>query len=232
MTNHSLSAWLLHKQPLGDTSLKTTFYSREQGIISCIYKGGRLPNKQTLLQPFIPLWLSVNQQPRSQWRYIQQLENTSSPLILKGIALFAGLYINELIYYLLDNTESQPAFYDNYEYTLQALANVHERLEIEAILRRFEYRLLEICGYAFSYEHEAYSFELIDVKKRYTFVAGHGFIPAKEGLLGSDIIALGSGQLNSAHYLKVAKYIMRHAINHALDGRKLISRSLFKVGAK
>ncbi|STX51870.1 DNA repair protein RecO [Legionella busanensis] len=232
MTNIPLYAWLLHKQPLGDTSLKATFYSCEQGIISCVYKGGRLPNKQTLLQPFIPLWLSVTQQPRSRWNYINQLENTAAPLILKGSALFAGLYINELIFYLLNNAESQPTFYENYEYTLQILATRHERLEIEATLRRFEYRLLEVCGYAFSYEHEAYSFELIDVKKQYTFVAGQGFVLAKEGLLGKDIIALGNGQLNDPHQLKMAKYIMRQAINHALDGRRLISRSLFKVGAK
>ncbi|WP_419418839.1 DNA repair protein RecO [Legionella sp. D16C41] len=232
MTINSLNAWLLHKQPLGDTSLKVIFYSYEQGIITCVYKGGRLPVKQILLQPFTPLWVSFNQKANSQWRYIRQLENTALPLLLKGIALFAGLYVNELIYYLLDNAESQPTFYAVYEYTLQALAKSTERVEIEAILRHFEYRLLEICGYAFSYTHEAYSYELINLQKHYIFIAGQGFAPAKEGLLGSDIVAIGRGELNNKERLKIAKYIMRQAINHALEGRKLISRSLFKVDIK
>ncbi|STX29337.1 DNA repair protein RecO [Legionella beliardensis] len=229
MTDNSLNAWLLHKQPLGDTSLKAIFYTREQGIIPCVYKGGRLPKKQTLLQPFIPLWLSVRHQKNSQWCYVSQIENTGPSLILNGDSLFAGLYINELIYYLLADSEPSTLFYDSYELTLKALAQTQARLELEAILRYFEYRLLQLCGYAFSYTHEAYSYQLIDLKKHYTFIAGHGFVPAHQGLLGSDILALGQGQLNTPHLLKLAKHIMRQAINHALDGRALISRNLFKM---
>jgi DNA repair protein RecO (recombination protein O) len=226
---NSLHAWLLHKQPRGDTSLKAIFYSREQGIISSMYKGGQSLKKQALLQPFIPLWLSVKQQVNSEWYFVRHVENLEAPVILKGNSLFAGLYINELVYYLLGDSEPQATFYDHYECTLNALAKINERLALEVLLRCFEYQLLQQCGYAFSYTHEAYSYQLIDLQKHYTFLAGQGFVNAKEGLLGSDIVALGKGQLDNIRLLKLAKYIMRQAINHALEGRKLVSRTLFKA---
>lgn len=231
MINDSIEAWLLHKQPLGDTSIKLIMYSKEQGIIPCIYKGGRLPTKQTLLQPFIPLWLSVSQKKNSQWYYIRKIEHSASPLDLKGMTLFAGLYINELIYYLLSNTDLEPQFYTSYEKTLTSLAQSSERITLEVILRYFEYELLQVSGYAFSFTDEAYSHQTIQAERTYHFIAGQGFIASKVGFLGQDILAIGQGRLTEPHQLKLAKYIMRQAINHALDGRQLFSRHLFRANS-
>lgn len=224
MTIETLQAWLLHKTPVGNTSLKMTFYSREQGVITCIYKGGRLPSKQNSLEPFIPFWLSVNQSPR--WHYIRHIEMNGAPLVLKGMVLFSGLYINELMVYLFKKSEASTAFFELYEKTLRALANADTNIHIETLLRRFEMQLLQYCGFGFSFQHEVDLIKPIEDHKQYRFIPAQGFIEAQEGLLGRDILAMGEARFDESGVLKIAKYVMRQAINEALGGRVLMSRRL------
>lgn len=220
MTTDMNQAWVLHKIWTGETSARVTFLTAEQGLVTGLYKGGRKPEKQALLQPFIPLWLVL----KNTW--VQNLESAASGIPLEGAALFSGLYINELLYRLL-KTDAQPQLFDAYLATLRGLAITQTREEIEVLLRRFEWTLLKITGYAFSLTEEAQTGTPIFPDKHYIFRPGSGFYPISQGLSGAHILAISQDRLENHETLRIAKYIMRQAIDHLLGGVAIHTRKLY-----
>ncbi|KTD68800.1 DNA repair protein RecO [Legionella steelei] len=225
MTTKTIEAWVLHKKWSGDTSAHVSFFTRESGLIQCLCKGGRTPKKQALLQPFTPLWLSLAE--RHERYYAQTVESISPTLHLTGSSLFAGLYINEILYHALSPNYSDSTLFDAYLFTLNGLTFAKERFVIEALLRRFEWTLLHACGYSFSLTQEARTAHVIVDDLCYQFVAGEGFVVNSRGIPGTHILALAQDNLNEAPYLKSAKIIMRQAIDHLLGGREIKTRALY-----
>ncbi|KTD72923.1 DNA repair protein RecO [Legionella tucsonensis] len=225
MTIRTVEAWVLHKKWSGDTSARVSFFTRELGVIQCLSKGGRTPKKQALLQPFTPLWVNLTE--RHERYYAQSMESIVPTLQLTGASLFAGLYINEILYYALSPNYPDAILFDAYLFTLNNLTSAKKRLVIEASLRRFEWTLLHACGYSFSLTHEARTANLIVADSCYQFVAGEGFILNSRGIPGAHILALAQDNLNEAPYLKSAKIIMRQAVDHLLGGREIKTRTLY-----
>jgi len=225
MITEGLNAWVLHVRKSGETSAEITFFTREKGVVRARYKGGCTPKKQALLQVFTPLWLTLD--IRHDWHYVRQLEAVSASISLKDDALFAGLYVNELIYQGLSPLEPSPDFYDAYVHTLQALTLANDRTTIAIFLRRLEWRWLTLCGYQMSLTHDAESKLPIDAGKVYAFIAGDGFVLSNQGFQGAHIIAWANDLLEDTGVLKAVKSIMRRAIDHALDGKPLQTRKLY-----
>lgn len=232
MTTETVEAWVLHKRPSGDTSAQVTFFTREKGLLKCLAKGGRTPKRQALLQAFQPLWLAFD--VRKDWYYSRHIEATATTTIpLVGHALFAGLYVNELLYYALNPLDPYPELYDAYLETLTGLTVSKERLEIEVLLRRFEWELLLSCGYSMSFTEAANGEGAIQGHYSYRFVATEGFVLSEKGQLsGRDLLLLAESKLDTPSLLKTAKFIMRQAIDHLLGGRLLKSRALYPIKQK
>lgn len=214
-------AWVLHKIPSGDTSLRLSLFSREMGVLSCLYKGGRTPKKQALIQAFIPLWVSLAKTGNSY--FVRHLEIHAPALELKNTALYAALYLNELLYYLIKPLDPHPELYDHYKYTLHGLTMASERLTIESLLRKFEWVLLAECGYSLAFTEQAAQAEY------YRFWPNKGFVPALDGFPRAEILTIIEGQFHDINLLKSAKIIMRQAIDFLLEGKELKSRQLFNV---
>lgn len=225
MITNGLQAWVLHKRWSGDTSAQVTFFTREKGLISAFFKGGRTPKKQSLLQTFMPLWLTFD--VRHDWHYVRELDTMAPSLQLAGEPLFAALYVNEILCHGVHQLDPCPILYDAYLQTLQALTLSTQRLDIETVLRRFEWQFLTVCGYPFSLTHEALTSTPIVSESHYDFIAGEGFTLASKGVSGVSILAMSKDNLSDASVLKAAKWIMRRAIDHALDGKRIKSRELY-----
>lgn len=195
-------------------------------MVTGLCKGGRTPGKQSSLQAFTPVWVVFDE--RRDWHYVRQLEVTSMPLNLIGQNLFAGLYVNELLYHALRPQDQNAELYDVYKHTLHALTEVTEQLALEILLRRFEWTLLAACGYQMSLTHDARSGLMIIPEGQYTLIVGEGFIIVEQGICGAHILALAEGKLDDPLVLKSAKRIMRRAIDHALGGRSIKSRELYR----
>lgn len=221
----TIEAWVLHKHWTGDTSARVSFFTRELGLIHCVCKGGRTPKKQALLQAFIPLWLTLDE--RYDRFYMKTVESISPSLQLSGDALFSALYINELLYYVLSPQYPDILLFEAYLLALNRLAVTKERLALEAVLRRFEWTLLKLCGYSFSLTQEVKTQQPICDDLFYQFIAGEGFVRTKTGIPGTHVLALAHDQLERAEYLKSAKIIMRKAIDHLLGGREIKTRRLY-----
>ncbi|WP_298625810.1 DNA repair protein RecO [uncultured Legionella sp.] len=225
MTTKSLQAWVIHKQWSGDTSARVDFFSRELGLVHCLCKGGRTPKKQSLLQAFTPLWVCVDE--RHDRYYAKSIESISPMLHLEGNSLFSGLYINELLYHSLRPIYPDIELFNAYLITLNGLASTSNRLEIESVLRRFEWALLKACGHSFSWTVDARTGLIVSSGTYYQFVAGEGFVSSNKGIPGEYILALAEDNLNEVPYLKSAKIIMRQAIDHLLGGRTIKARALY-----
>jgi DNA repair protein RecO (recombination protein O) len=227
MTTKSLTGWMLHKQWSGDTSARISFFTRELGLIHCFYKGGRTPKKQAMMQAFTPLWLSLDE--RYDRYYVRTLESSAPMLPLEHHALFSALYVNELLYYVLQPGIIDESLFDAYLDTMNGLAQTKEQHDIESLLRRFEWMLLKACGFAFSWTQEAKTGMPIMLQAQYQFVAGEGFLRVHQGISGECLLALAADNLQEALYRYQAKIIMRQAITHLLGGRPIKARDLYKT---
>ncbi len=229
MSQDSLTTlgWVLHKRPVGDSSAYVVFLTQQKGLVKARVQGGRMPKKQSILQPFTPLWLTFDE--KKYGHYVRQVEMMAASLVLPKQNIFAALYINELVYYLLRQHEQDDGLYQAYEATLQALTVHESKASIEGVLRRFEWKLLDISGFQVSYVQEVDGVSWIKAQCYYHFIPGSGFTLAQQGFLGEHILAISEGQLYADDVLKTAKQIMRQAIDYALNGAVIRSRALYRI---
>lgn len=225
MITEPLHAFVLHRTAHGETSLRVVFFTREEGLVHAFYKGARTPKKKALLQAFSPLWLVLSGAPHHY--FVHGVECASSSIPLVGSALIAGLYLNELLYHTLQSGESHALLYDAYVTALDGLVAALDRYQLEAVLRRFEWSLLQVSGYAMSLVTDALTNQPIIPTQYYQFQSTDGFRPADEGILGAHILAFSRDELIDPCVLKSVKFIMRRAIHTLLDGKPLKTRSFY-----
>ena len=227
MITETSHAWLLHKRASGDTSARLRFLTNDFGVVEALYKGGRTPKKQAMLQPFTPLWVAFDN--RGDYYYVRQVEVEGVSACLSGHRLFAALYVNEVINGMLKPHDPEPAVYQIYQETIHALSafSLADSASIEPILRRFELILLNTTGYGLTLTHEAISGQPIEASATYQFTAGMGFVKSRPGYLGADILAFAQANYQCANARQTAKQILRQAIAHALGGKPIESRLLF-----
>ncbi len=208
---------LLHTYVSGETSKRLIFFTQQYGIISTYFKGATRSKKNSLLQPFLPVWLYFNNE---QAAFLQNIEPAAAHFELAGKSLFAGLYLNELLFYCLKSCDPHPNIYNRYYYALQALTVVDNPSALESILRSFEWWLLHDSGYQLNSLP-------IQLDACYTFQFGKGFTQSTQGITGYQAQEITEGNFTDLEVLRVAKPLFRQAIDRLLNGRVLKSRSLF-----
>ena len=152
---------------------------------------------------------------------------TGPTLPLKGDALFAGLYCNELLTRLLLPQDAHPTLYLTYTYTLHAIQDAYNKTLLEQALRRFEWALLVASGYAMSLTEEARTGNPVVPDALYRLLPEEGFIRASQGIAGSHIMALSQDNLEEPGVLIAAKRLMRQALHHALGGKAIKTREWY-----
>jgi DNA repair protein RecO (recombination protein O) len=118
-------------------------FSKEHGIVVAVAKGAKRPYSvmRPILSHFHPLLLSWTGQGEVK-TLIRAENNGFCPI--QGRALMPAWYMNELILKFLAPQDPHPELFDIYADCLQQLANQHNE---NAVLRRFEWELLEKTGY-------------------------------------------------------------------------------------
>lgn len=222
MKIEALNAWLLHKRAYGENSAYVTFFTAEKGIVTCNCKGAKSAKKSPLLQAFLPLWITLDR----RFIYLQQIEAIGPSLYLTADSLFAGLYINELVYNFLKPCDVHETVFTKYIEALNELAVSSSRNSISIILRTFEMQLLAESGYALNLLEDMDN-NPFDEEKFYVFTPGLGFKAAKSGFAGKHIIDLEKNRLDNLETLRIAKKITRSAIDYVLDGKNIKARSLY-----
>lgn len=137
--------FLLASEPWRESSLKLEVFSRNYGRVALLARGAR--RRQGVLRgvllPFVPV--------RASWYGTGALKTLHGAEWVggwpqpRGGALFGGLYVNELVLKMTAREDASPALF-------HALAEVMREVCSDggyaAALRRFEWALLDLSGYA------------------------------------------------------------------------------------
>lgn len=139
--------FVLHRRDYRNTSLLIEVFTADEGKLACVAKGAKSAPRgrsalAALLQPFQPLWLSWV--GRGEVKTLTRAEAAAPSIALGAERLYCGFYLNELLLRLIGREDPHEALFVFYQ---QALADLATE-PLDAVLRRFELRLLEELGYA------------------------------------------------------------------------------------
>lgn len=225
------TAFVLHRRRYRETSLIVELLVREQGRIAAVAKGAlrkRSPLQASLV-PLVPLGIELG--GRGELRNLNKAEPQGPAIVLDGTALFSTFYLNELLLKLSAAYDPMPAVFDSYAATLSKLKQVSE---IEPALRRFECLLLTELGLGIDFRHTVDG-QVVNSQDIYDVFTERGVEPAHavkaqqaQRIHGSTLQCLAGQATFGSQQLVEAKKLMRHIIDHALNGRPLASRELFQ----
>ena len=220
-------AILLHSRNYSETSLICELFTRKHGRVSVIAKGARSKkNKfQNIAAPNI--LASVNYSGKSELKTLVSWEEISHFSIL-GKNLKILLYLNELIFKLLEKENKQDRIFESLIDFYKVLVSGDAK-NIEIALREFEYFLICELGYGFNFLYDDNGKKIVR-EKTYYFHPAQGFSekPLNNFLKvsGIDIIDFTNGKITSSSARSKIRKIMQLAISYIAE-KPLNAGSIF-----
>ena len=211
-------AILLHSRNYSETSLICELFTRKHGRVSVIAKGARSKkNKfQNIATPNI--LASVNYSGKSELKTLVSWEEITHFSIL-GKNLKILLYLNELIFKLLEKENKQDRIFESLIDFYKVLASGDAK-NIEIALREFEYFLICELGYGFNFLYDDNGKKIVR-EKTYYFHPAQGFSekPLNNFLKvsGIDIIDFTNGKITSSSARSKIRKIMQLAISYIAE---------------
>lgn len=210
--------WVLERRPQGDTSLVLRLFTLRQGRIDVLAKGGR---KKRELQPFQPLWVEVG--GRASLPLLKKAEASGRALALSGERLWCAFYINELLLRLLPGSEASVDLFAAYGRLLEEMSVTQE---LEPLLRRFEWLLLNDSGYAVALSQDMHGRPL-QAGCLYR-LQPTGLEVTRDGLPGAHLLAWQQGDWDADIALTI-KRLLRQLLAGPLGPKPLQSREMFRA---
>lgn len=237
-------SYVLRTRAWSESSWIVDLFSREFGRIGCIAKGGRRLKSQTrpYLMPFQELetgWSGKGELPT-----MTAAEGTVKPPKLDGERLLCAWYMNELLLRLLPRLDPHPALFDHYTQAIHGIAN-EEAPDI--VLRWFELKLLEECGYGLMLDAEISTGSAIEDQVRYKYLVDRGpvfadrvadaasgeaaerYVTGMVDVTGATLNSLAAGDLSDRSVRAEARGLLRAVIDRQLDGRPLKTRRALRA---
>jgi len=226
-------AFLLHSRPYRDSSQLLDVFTAEHGRLSLVGRGvhrkARGGSLRSTLQPFHPLLVSFA--GRSELQSLVAAESAGPAVLLKGVRLFSGLYLNELLLRLLHQHDPHPTLFARYSEALEQLAG---NTAMDMVLRGFELNLLDALGYGFDPARDVHNQCAVREGRWYVYHQGLGLVEAAGGaelrqprFSGLDLQAIARGDLEGRTSI-IAKHLLRQVIADHLGGKPLHTRELFR----
>lgn len=224
-------AYILHTRPYRDTSLLIDLLTPDFGRVTAIARGVRKTKtpKRQLLNPFSRLL--VCWQGKTDVKLLTSFEADNYFLALKGNHLYSAFYLNELLVRLLPEMDRHNGLFYAYEQSLGAL---QQQVDIEPLLRSFEFRLLEELGYALDFTQDVRNGCDINEQGFYECNIQEGFyaaspdIPESFLIKGEWLLNIAAGNYASPATRLAAKKLARRMLKPLLGSKPLHSRELFK----
>ena len=223
-------AFVLHTYPWRETSLIVEALTRDFGRVALVARGAKRRTSQLrgLLAPFSALTLAWS--GRGEVKTLIRAEWTGGLVPLRGDALLAGFYMNELVVRLLARADAHPQLFGAYTRALRALAG--ERPPLEATLRRFEFELLREIGYLPALDVCADG-RAVAAQARYRVDPQRGLVAAGRdaeavSVSGATALAMAAGDFAQPGVAAEARAMLRLIIRYHLDGRPLNTRRILQ----
>lgn len=217
-------AFILQHRKLGETSLIVDVLTRDYGIVSIMAKGVRKKQSKTagILLSFLALKLSYI--GKNELKVLTHVELDSSEIQLKGLSLYCGFYINELISSFLYKYDPHPEVFTEYRQSLELLTVSNNN---EQVLRFFELNLIEHIGYGIQLVVNATNDMIVNPQSKYSYSDGIGIVENFKGYIcGQTLLALEAREPLDKQALYEAKHLMRRVIDFQMQGKELKSRAV------
>lgn len=226
MRQEKIPAIVIHSRDYRETSQLVDIFTSQFGRVKLVTRGSRSLGKgQRRLAPF-SLYL-CSWTGRGELKTLTGCE-TQLHWSLPAAAGVCGLYLNELLWHLLQTEDSHPDLFSAY---LEAMTLLSEQPSQAAnCLRRFEISLLEETGYGLNFDADRNG-ELIDDDMSYRFDVGEGWVmetPSEYTLTGRGLSALQQGIIPQDADGLALKRLLRRLLDQVLGGKNLHSRDLIR----
>jgi DNA repair protein RecO (recombination protein O) len=223
------AAFVLHTYPWRETSLVVEALTRDHGRMALFARGAKRRTSQLrgLLSPFSALSLAWS--GRGETKTLMRAEWTGGLVPLRGDALLAAFYMNELLVRLLARGDAHPVLFGAYAQSLRVLADDGR---IDATLRAFEFALLREVGYLPSLD-VCTDGQAVDPGECYRVDPQRGLVRAKRDadsvcVAGASALAMAVGDFSTASVAADSKAMLRLIIRYHLEGRPLNTRRILQ----
>ncbi len=197
--------------------------TRDYGVVPVLAKAVRKRKSRLSAVLLSFSSIKVSYLNRTELKILTGAELTES-IELKGISLYCGFYINELIGRFVFKQDPCPEIYHLYQKCIDQLKKPDQ---IEQSLRFFELKLLEYVGYGLIMDHDAENDRPVEAGDYYRYVEGQGMVACSDGdIRGTTLLALHHGQDLDRKSLIEAKRLTRKVLDYHLQGRALKSRAV------
>ncbi|MCK5831287.1 MAG: DNA repair protein RecO [Methylococcales bacterium] len=220
---HLQPAFILQHRKYRETSLIIDVLTKEFGLVSILARSVRKRKSKLagLLLPFTALKISYI--GKNDLKILTHAELDSLNFSLKGLSLYCGFYVNELVSLLLQKFDPYPEIYALYFRCLLLLNDVS--INVEETLRFFELDLIECLGYGVELSYDNHKSAVVTPHAKYLFRGELGMVEHINGYItGGTLLALEARSTLNIQALNEAKQLMRKVIDFQLEGRKLKSR--------
>ncbi|AZZ93675.1 DNA repair protein RecO [Hahella sp. KA22] len=222
------AAYVLHSRPYRESSQIVDLFTESDGKVSAVMKGGsRRKGAPNTLQPFTELEVELG--GRSELKSLIRCE-TNLRYPLAGAALYAGLYLNELLLKLLQPLEASRDAFDAYKSSLVFLSLPQTNLEPG--LRELEFALLNELGFGVDFCVESATGDIVKNNIAYHFSLTEGVSRTPEPysvvIEGRHLLAIAERDWSVPGSLAAAKKLTRRCLDELLGGRPLHSRELMR----
>jgi len=229
--------FVLHSYAWRETSLIIETFTREFGRVAVVARGAKRPTSQFrgLLSPFNPIALSWS--GRNEIKTLVRAEWLGGMQPLRGDALLAAFYANELLVRLLARGDPHISTFGSYVELLQSLG---QKSRHDSALRRFELDLLQDIGYELPLALCAEG-SPIEATAQYAFSGDHGarlidVNPAREHdasrsvdtVSGRTLLAMAERDFAHPQVAAESKVLLRQVIRFHLDGKPLNTRRILQ----
>lgn len=225
MDSNYQKAFVIHSRPYKETSLIVTFLSERNGKINAVAKGAKRKNSRLSgnLEPF--QCLNIDFRGRSDLKTLYLAEPCEVFEDFVGSEnLYSAFYINELINFLITQSEESVDLFNIYK---GCISKLKKDLSIEEILRNFELDLLGVLGYEINFYNEYDTNKEIESDKYYRYSPQSGFSKSEDGFDGKVLNEI-SQRIFSNESLAASKEINRMTIEYYFEELNIKSRVFFK----
>lgn len=222
--------FILHHRPYRNTSLIVDCLTERFGRQSLVAQGARRPTSRqsAVLQPFRRVRLSWIR--RGELGRMTHVEADADSLDIRGDALLAAFYLNELLLRLVPGGDHNDEIMSCYSNCLDQLA---ESESAARAVRLFELELLEALGYRIDLDQDFRTGKPIEPECDYVFEHEGGLTASDthatmETFSGTHLISLRERRLDESASLRSAKRLLGGILDVHLGGRPLKTRQVMR----
>lgn len=209
--------WVIRKSPYRETSALLTVLTDDNRLHRVISRG------VSRLGEFQPFFADLRVRETGLGNLVKP-EAAGPRLPLQGLSLVSGLYINEIMHWMLPDGVEVDRLFEHYTETLR-----HISVEEYTALRAFERCLLEAAGAYPDLTCDTQA-EALEPHGTYRLLHHQQLVrvesDAPDGILGTHWIALAQSRYASPEIARYAKWLHRQLIDHATGGRRLVTREM------